>query len=286
MKTNNKLTIDQIINEINLNLEDIAKSIVFKEIISEKDNLLKLYKQQFFMEIDCNKQHKYNWHQWGIISHSRNCMYMYDNEIIKYVKKWDVIETINEQLSEKIDNIKKSKLIYLGILLHDLGKFKKRYIIEPNCKVKWSFNQHELYSQQIILEELYPLLHEYYQLSKKQIEYIAICAKYHGLIRHIIKKSGLDYSSEFIQSEKFKNLLLNELSGLEKYRVEIGLLFFADACAKTDVYFYNRNDNEILNDLKIRKLNPKLLSAVRQKEQSIEVVKQYFKIIFEEKING
>lgn len=282
----NIYTIDQIINEISLNLEDIAKSIVAKEIVIEKDNLIKLYKQQFFMEIDCNKQHKYNWHQWGILTHSRNCMMMYDDEISTYLNDWNVVETINKHLSEEIDNIKKSKLIYLGILLHDLGKFKKRYIIEPNNKVKWSFNQHELYSQQIILEELYPLLHNHYQLSQKQIEYISICARYHGLIRHIIKRSNLNYSSEFIQSKKFKTLLMNELLPLIEYKIEIGLLFFADLCAKTDVSFQHKSDIEILNDIEARKLNPKLLHAVRQKEESIEVVKQYFRIIYEDKFSG
>lgn len=167
--------IDQIINEINSNLEDIAKSIVAEEIKNEKNNLIKLYKQQFFMEIDCNKQHKSNWHQWGIITHSKKCMNMYDKEVNQYLKKWDIIGEIDKYLSEEIGNIKKSKLIYLGILLHDLGKFKKKYIIEPNGKVKWSFNQHEFYSQQIILEEIYPLLNEHYQLSREQIEYINLC---------------------------------------------------------------------------------------------------------------
>lgn len=112
---------------------------------------------------------------------------------------------------------------------------------------------------------------------------ISICAKHHGLVRHIIKKSGLDYSQDFIQSKKFQILLEIELSGFEKYKIEIGLLFFADLCAKTDVPFYNKSDDEILNDLKRRKLNPKLMKAVRQKEQSIDVVKQYFKIILSRK---
>lgn len=281
MSDKHTYSIDQIIYEISLNLECIAKSIVAKEIEIEKDNLIKLYKQQFFIEIDCNKQHKFNWHQWGIVTHSRKCMDMYDNEIDQYLKRWKVKDIIDKYLSEEIDSIKKSKLIYLGILLHDLGKFKKKYIIESNSKVKWSFNQHELYSQQIILEEIYPLLHGYYQLSKKQIEYISICARYHGLIRQIIKKSGLNYSNDFIQSAKFQTLLKIELTELEQYKIEIGLLFLTDSCGKTGID-YNKNDQEILEDLKQQNLTLKLTKAVQQKKESINVAERYFNIILKE----
>lgn len=279
----NDFTFNKVIEEISENLEDIAKFIVAKEISVEKDYLIKLYKQQFFIEIDCNKQHKYNWHQWGILTHSRNCVQMYDTEVKEYLKKWKYLNIVEESLVKEIDGIPKSKLIYLGILLHDLGKFKKKCIIEANQKIKWSFIKHEVFSEEIILNDLYSLLHKHYKLSGKQIKYISICARHHGLIRQIIKKSNLNYSMQFIQSEEFKTLLLNELSSLMQYQVEIGLLFFADLCAKTDVPFLNRNDNEILNDLEIKQLNPKLLNAIRQKEQSIELVKHYFKIILEKK---
>jgi len=279
MNNKNIFTIEQIINEINLNLEDIAKSIVAKEIFIEKNNLIKLYKQQFFFEIDCNRQHKYNWHQWGIVTHSRACMSLYDNEVKNYLKEWDKLEVIEKHLNEKIDGITKSKLIYIGILLHDLGKFKKHYTIEPNHKVKCSFSQHEVYSQKIILEDIYPLLHEYYKLSRNQIKYIATCAENHGLVRQIIKKAGINYSSEFIHSDKFKNILLNELSELKKYKIEIGLLFFADSCAKTNIAFQDRTDIDILEDLRKQNLNQKLIKAVKQKEQSIKVAQHYFEII-------
>lgn len=276
----NDFTINKVIEEINENLEDIAKSIVAKEILIENDYLIKLYKQQFFIEIDCNKQHKYNWHQWGILTHSRNCVQMYDTEVKEYLKEWECLDIIEKLLIKKIDGIPKSKLIYLGILLHDLGKFKKKYIVEANQNVKWSFSKHEVFSEEIILNDLSSLLHRHYLLSENQIKYISICARHHGLIRQIIKKSNLNYSTQFVQSEEFKTLLLNELASLMPYKVEIGLLFFADLCAKIDVPFLNRNDNEILNDLEVKQLNPKLLNAVRQKEQSIELVKHYFKIIF------
>ncbi len=206
-------------------------------------------------------------------------MNMYDNEVKQYLKTWGKSEIIEKHLLEKIDSIAKSNLIYLGIILHDIGKFKKRYSIELNNKVKYSFNKHELYSQEIIQNDLYPLLNDYYGLTDMQIKYISMCARHHGFIRKIGKKSKYNYSVEFAQSKEFKDKMLSELLSLEEYKIELGMLFLADSCAKTDIAFENKTDEGILEDLKLRNLNPKLIKAVKQKLVSIEIAKCYFDII-------
>lgn len=276
------LSIDEIINEVNTNLEDISRSMVSKEIDKETDSLIRQYKQQFFTELDSPEQHQPNWHQWGIITHTRNFMKMYDNEVKQYLKAWNRIEAIEEHLSKQIDCISKSKLIYLGILLHDIGKFQKNYSKKLNWRVIYTFNKHEVYSQEIIQNDLYPLLHDYYRLTDKQIEYIAMCARYHfelGFIREIGKKSKYGYSAAFAKSQEFKDTVLDALSSFEEYKIEVGVLFLADSYAKTDVTFEERTDNEILEDLKSQDLNPKLIHAVKQKSVNLEVVKCYFDVI-------
>ena len=273
------LSIDEIIDEVNTNLEDISRSVVSKEVDKETDSLIQQYKQQFFIELDSPEQHQPNWHQWGIITHTKNFMKMYDNEVKQYLKSWNRLEAIEEHLSEKIDGISKSKLIYLGILLHDIGKFKKNYSKKLNWRVIYTFNKHEVYSQEIIQNDLYPLLHDYYGLTDKQIEYIAMCARYHfelGFIREVGKKSQYGYSIAFVKSQEFKNAVLNALSSFEEYKIEVGVLFLADSYAKTDVAFEKRTDKEILEDLKCQNLNPKLIHAVKQKPVNLEVVKRYF----------
>lgn len=276
------LSIDEIIDEVNTNLEDISRSMVSKEIDKETDSLIRQYKQQFFTELDSPEQHQPNWHQWGIITHTRNFMKMYDNEVKQYLKAWNRIEAIEEHLSKQIDGISKSKLIYLGILLHDIGKFQKNYSKKLNWRVIYTFNKHEVYSQEIIQNDLYPLLHDYYRLTDKQIEYIAMCARYHfelGFIREIGKKSKYGYSAAFAKSQEFKDTVLDALSSFEEYKIEVGVLFLADSYAKTDVTFEERTDNEILEDLKSQDLNPKLIHAVKQKSVNLEVVKCYFDMI-------
>jgi len=273
------LSIDEIIDEVNTNLEDFARLVLTKELDKESDSLIQQYKQQFFTELDSPEQHQHNWHQWGIITHTRNFMKMYDNEVKQYLKAWNRLEAIEEHLSGKIDSISKSKLIYLGILLHDIGKFQKNYSKKLNWRVIYTFNKHEVYSQEIIQNDLYPLLHDYYGLTDKQIEYIAMCARYHfelGFIREVGKKSQYGYSIAFVKSQEFKNAVLNALPSFEEYKIEVGVLFLADSYAKTDVAFEERTDKEILEDLKCQNLNPKLIHAVKQKPVNLEVVKRYF----------
>ena len=273
------LSVDEIIEEVNTNLEDIAKFVVSKEIDKETDSLIRQYKQQFFTELDSPEQHQPNWHQWGIITHTRNFIKMYDNEVKKHLKAWNRLEAIEEHLSEQIDGISKSKLIYLGILLHDIGKFQKNYSKKLNWRVIYTFNKHEVYSQEIIQNDLYPLLHDYYGLTDKQIEYIAMCARYHfelGFIREIGKKSKYGYSVAFANSQEFEDAVLDVLPSFEEYKIEVGVLFLADSYAKTDVAFEERTDNEILEELKYQDINSKLIHAVKQKSVNLEVVKCYF----------
>jgi len=281
------LSIDEIIAEINANLEDIAKSVMAHEIDQEEDALIRQHKQKFFIEIDSPEQHQPNWHQWGIITHTRNFMKMYDNEVKQYLRAWNRLEAIKEHLSEKIDGISKSKLIYLGILLHDIGKFRKNYSKKLSWRVIYTFNKHELYSQEIIQNDLYPLLHDHYRLTDKQIEYIGMCARYHfelGFIREIGKKSKYGYSAAFAKSQEFKDVVIDALPAFEAYKIEVGVLFLADSYAKTDVVFENRSDKEILEDLKYQDLNPKLIHAVKQKPVNLEIVKNYFDVILGNKV--
>lgn len=239
------------------------------------------------MELDSPKQHQPNWHQWGIITHTRNFLKMYDNEVKQYLKEWNRLEAIEKHFLEEIDSIPKSKLVYLGILLHDIGKFRKNYTKKLNRRVIYTFNKHEIYSQKIIQNDLYSLLHKYYGLTDKQIEYIAMCARYHfelGFIREIGKKSKYGYSVAFAKSQEFKDALLNTLKSFKEYKIEVGVLFLADSCAKTDIVFKNnRSDKNILKDIKQLGLNPKLIQAVKQKPINLEIAKSYFDLIFENK---
>jgi len=276
------MNIDNIIEEVDQNLEDIARVVLVKRIEEEQNHLFKLMQEQFFMELDSTSQHKPRWHQWGIIAHTRQFMKFYDNIVQEDLRRWNIFEKVNRHLSVKIDGIAKSKLIRLSILLHDIGKFKKNYKIDSNLRISYGFKNHELYSYQIIKGELFSLLSKEYGLSNNQIEYIAMCARYHfelGIIREVAKKSPRGYTIKFVHSHQFRDIILEAIPKIEDYRVEVGLLFLAVSYAKSDIEYRDRTDEDILYELKERKLNPRLIDSIKQIPINIEVAKEYYRII-------
>jgi CRISPR/Cas system-associated endonuclease Cas3-HD len=276
------MNIDTIVKEIDQNLEDIARVVLFKRIEEEKNPLFRLMQKQFFIELDSPSQHQPRWHQWGIITHTRQFLKFYDTLVQEDLKKWNISEKVNRHLSIQIDGIAKSKLIRLGILLHDIGKFQKNYKLNSNLKISAGFKDHELYSYQIIKGELFSLLAKEYKLSDRQIEYIAMCAKYHfelGIIREVAKKSPQGYTIEFVKSTQFRESIVKSIPKFGDYKVEVGVLFLADSYAKSNIEYRDRTDREILDELKNKQLNPKLIHSIKQIPINIEVAKRYFLIL-------
>jgi CRISPR/Cas system-associated endonuclease Cas3-HD len=276
------MNIDTIVKEIDQNLEDIARVVLFKRIEEEKNPLFRLMQKQFFIELDSPSQHQQRWHQWGIITHTRQFLKFYDTLVQEDLKKWNISEKVNRHLSIQIDGIAKSKLIRLGILLHDIGKFQKNYKLNSNLKISAGFKDHELYSYQIIKGELFSLLAKEYKLSDRQIEYIAMCAKYHfelGIIREVAKKSPQGYTIEFVKSTQFRESIVKSIPKFGDYKVEVGVLFLADSYAKSNIEYRDRTDREILDELKNKQLNPKLIHSIKQIPINIEVAKRYFLIL-------
>jgi CRISPR/Cas system-associated endonuclease Cas3-HD len=276
------MNIDTIVKEIDQNLEDIARVVLFKRIEEEKNPLFRLMQKQFFIELDSPSQHQQRWHQWGIITHTRQFLKFYDTLVQEDLKKWNISEKVNRHLSIQIDGIAKSKLIRLGILLHDIGKFQKNYKLNSNLKISAGFKDHELYSYQIIKGELFSLLAKEYGLSDRQIEYIAMCAKYHfelGIIREVAKKSPQGYTIEFVKSTQFRESIVKSIPKFGDYKVEVGVLFLADSYAKSNIEYRDRTDREILDELKNKQLNPKLIHSIKQIPINIEVAKRYFLIL-------
>jgi hypothetical protein len=266
------IDIDKITKEINENLESLGRKIITEQIKQSKNSLFNLYRKEFFLEIDSPLQHQTKWHQWGIITHTRKFLEMYKQEVQEDLKHWGVSEIVDKKLSEEIDGISKEKLLYIAILLHDIGKFQKTYIEHSNLKVTFRFKNHEKYSQHIIENELYPLLHNHYRLTKQQISYIGICARYHfelGFIREEAKKTEYGYSLKFVHSELFHELISKRINTFKAYSIEVGILFLGDSYAKTEI--------GSLQDLEKQNQESRLFFAVQQKEVNIEVAKAYFR---------
>jgi len=277
------MNIDQTIKEIEVNLETIAKDVVSKRIAEEKNSLFKKLQEQFLMELDSPLQHQPRWHQWGIVTHTRKFMQFYDLKVQEDLQKWGIYDEVRDHLLVEIDGIAKSKLIHIGILLHDIGKFQKNYLQLPNGEIRYGFREHERYSYEIIHGELFSFLHKTHHLTPAQIEYIAMCARYHfelGIVRDVAKRSPHGYTVEFAHSNRFREIVLDAISGFGEYGVEVGLLFLADSYAKSDIEYRDRTDQEIIQELRSKGLSILLIDTIKQVEINVEVAKEYFSILF------
>ena len=274
---------NKIVTELEERLPEIARGI-----IQNNDRLPDEYRQRFYHNPDSVDEHEPNWHQWGIITHSRKFREMYDGEVSGYLKSWELEQRVGEYLQREIDGVPKSELIRVSMPLHDLGKFRKG-LKEKDGKTKFDFDNHEKISQEIILSQEFREMLRDYGLSNPQIEYVAKCAGNHyelGFVRDRAKKSDLGYTIRFVESPNFSEAVKEQLSRFDGFEVEVGLLFLADSLAKTDVIIPAESDAQIEQyspraeqEIKQRGLNPKLINAVKQRPVNIAVVKEYLSMV-------
>ena len=273
--------VNQIIEFLPDKLTDIAKDII--DIRPENENFIK--------NPDDPKEHVPNWHQFGIITHTKIVLESYINNVKELCEKWSVKYKINKKLQCEIDGVTKSNLIKIGIILHDIGKFARNIEIKDGT-IKHNFYGHESVSEQLIISEstyVNNILKKELELSGSQIKYIGRMAGLHfelGKSRDAARKSQQGYTIEFSKSKECEDALLYIASLYPDYKEEIGLLFLCDSLGKTDIRIIANSDEEIekhenyiYDTLKERNLNPKLIAAIKQLPVNMAICEKYLQII-------
>ncbi len=276
---------EKIISSIEINFQEMAKNIILDTVdISNERN------KKFLDNPDDPNEHKPNWHQWGIITHTEKVKEFYQKEVPKYLELWGIKEKIASSMSERIGGKSKNELFEIAIMFHDLGKFISREVkIENDIAVDFNFHGHEKASGEIIRgPQFSSKLKEEYGLSERQIEYIARCAELHytlGKMRKQAKKSDIGYTVAFAQSVFFRREVVEIIDDYKEYALEIGLFFLADSLGKTDIRINasankdSKSQYEAVRQTILRgKLNPKLIEAVKEVPISIAVAENYLKI--------
>ena len=273
--------IHKIISLLLDRLPEIARGII--ELRPENENFIK--------NPDDPVEHVPNWHQFGIITHTKVVLESYINNLEELFENWNVNDKINKKLHCEIDGIAKSDLIKIGIILHDIGKFARNFEI-TNGHIEHNFYGHEAISEKLIISKntlVNEILKNEFNLTISQIKYIGRMAGLHfelGKSRDAARKSIKGYSIEFSNSEECEKALLNIASLYSDYKEEIGLLFLCDSLGKTDIRIKANNDEEIekqeifiYESIKKRKLNPKLVAAIKQLPVNMAICKKYLQII-------
>lgn len=273
--------INKIINFLLEKLPEIAKNII--EVRPENENFIK--------NPDAPEEHVVNWHQFGIITHTRVVLEAYVKDVPKFCDQWNVRDKINNKFCVKIDGITKHDLIKIGIILHDIGKFA-RNLKNENGKIEHNFYGHEAISENLIILKdsyIHDLLKNTLNLTIHQIDYIGRIAGLHfelGKSRDTAIKLALGYSIAFSKTEECEQSCLYIASKYPDFKEEIGILFLCDSLGKTDIRINAESDKQIEKYkiyihqiLKKRNLNPKLIAAIKQLPINVAITKKYLNII-------
>lgn len=282
-ETNENLPIQEIISFLENKLPAIGQ-----KIIKEHLDLSVLDNQQFFENPDDFSQHEYHWHQWGIISHTKEFIREYKARVPKLLQEWGIDKQVETYLSDEIDGRSKDELLQIGILLHDLGKFGKRRIkgYDVNGKPDFSFAGHAQLSAEIIeTEEFSRMLRIEYGLTESQIKYIRECARIHfdvAGVRDKYKKIPGSYTVENMTCPEMNEEYNRIIAKCHPFEIEAGLLFMGDTLSKVDSE-PAENVDELKREVenykqKYSRLDPNLSKAVLQKHINLCVARRFLEI--------
>ncbi len=185
--------------------------------------------EAFLRDPDNREHHQTQWHQWGILTHSRMFLRDLETRVPCYLGDWGLRDPIDDHLRQQVDGAPKWELLRIVALLHDIGKFAAR----KRGRQRFHFAGHENLSRQMILCDL-DLAR--FGLTRAQIDYVARCAGDHfvlGIVRKRAREQG-SYDQEFIASTAFTALARQIRREHPDDFVEIGVLFLGDSLAKVE----------------------------------------------------
>ena len=285
MKLNNEGLHPQDINIISNKLLDMLLDIARQIIETRPEN------ENFQINPDDPDEHVSNWHQFGIITHTKVVLDAYTTNISEYFIGWQVEDKIKSKLGVKIDNIAKHDLIKIGIILHDIGKFARNFKNEGG-KFEHNFYGHEAISEDLIVSKdsfIHKLLKNSFGLTIPQIVYIGRIAGLHfelGKSRDAARRASHGYSISFSHSKECQRICVDIAFQFPDFKEEIGILFLCDSLGKTDIRIRAEKDEEIelhiafiIQALKERNINPLLINAIKQLPVNVAITKKYLQTI-------
>jgi hypothetical protein len=272
--------------EILITLQNMLPDIARDLIISRQDMSNPL-QQAFKANPDSPAEHSPLWHQYGILTHSKEFQKIIVSDLPLLTEQWNISYKVEAVLSEKIQGVLKIDLLQMGSLLHDLGKFTaRRFEYQKDGTLLARFVGHEADSGTIIRVNLKNTLQKL-GMHEEQIEYIAQCAEHHfdlGKARQVaIDNDG--YTITYARSKLFKGVALDIMNLCPRLALEIGLMFIADSLSKTEVAATADTDDGIDNQrsalehvIKQKGLDPRLINQALQQPVNIEIGKQYLQL--------
>lgn len=216
--------VDRVAAEIDRALPDLARRVIAAHL-----DLSNPHNAAFYEHPDAREHHQMNWHQWGIISHTRILLQHFESTLPPLLEEWGLRQAVDRILQAPIDGVSKWSLLRVSILLHDIGKFAAR----RRGRNRFHFSGHERMSGRIVRTEIDLSARG---LSDAQAEYVAVTAEDHfvlGEIRRRMRDLG-EYDMSWVCGPAFAREAAAIRVAHPDDAVEIGVLFLGDSLAKAN----------------------------------------------------
>lgn len=197
---------------------------------------------RFHAHPDDPAEHKPDWHEFGIVTHTRLFLAIFRGEMFDHLRAWRLEPLAVSLFDERVDGLRKGDLLEVAIALHDVGKFVRTFYPDRRDPSRFHplYVAHEARSEAFIRAE--PLRGRLAAagLPPGAVDYVARAAGAHyvlGAMRDRIRFEGkaenVAYDLAFVASPAFAGLARGIAAERPDLSREIGLLYLGDSLAKT-----------------------------------------------------
>ena len=213
-------TIEQLLARIDRDLPALARELI---------PLSETASPSFLANPDYPAEHKPEWHQFGIITHTRQLVAALQAEVPAALREIDpaIAARVEAYLAETVDGLSRRELGLVAGYWHDIGKFSSRTL---GRRGDWRFRGHAHESARLITGERDDYadgIGARYGLTAAQIAYVARLADLHYAPMEL--KLALDRADDSGDDEQVYATIATRL-GAEGYAV--CCIFWADCLAK------------------------------------------------------
>jgi hypothetical protein len=252
----------------------MIETFVIDYLLAQLPTLASYLVDESWQDIDDLLEHEPNWHQWGVLEHTRRAEMAMLTEVPIYCLAWDV-PFIQELKTEFIQSKSKWELLLITCIVHDLGKWAGRTM---KASGSYSFKGHEAISEQLIRH--HPHVRQILLDAPLRPKHLDYCASVAGLHHELSKLRQFGYQQDhfdraFLKSDLFQVKCETIVQQSQHYAREIGLIFLADSLAKVEF----RPGLEAPADIEAKILeqgfSQRLIQAVHQLPINIAMCQQY-----------
>ncbi len=244
---------------------------------------------RFVADPDNIEEHHVDWHQYGIITHTKKVRVAYHAELSALLDSWRVSQSIMTTLTTKDAGAwSRGELLEISIPLHDLGKFQRRHYWQNGVPFP-DYVGHETLSKSIVMTN--PVVRQTLidaGLEEHDIEHVANLAGLHfelGKVRDVARQHQ-GYTIAFSKSPEARQIFHELVVQHPSCALEIGLWYIIDSMGKISLRCDAASDHELLamrpdreEDLSTHGLRPSLINALMQYPVNMHVAHEYLRVV-------